>query len=346
MNVSDSHHFEFKFHWLNEQGSQTTMFAKKGSFDGDTLILEKTEIPAVAIANSIVRENRMVISVMTGDEANPVAHLLFQPASKKVTDELKAQLDVARSGVWARHHREQLEKKGLGHTYRDEECPICQATIVLTDMKESPQLYCHFCDSLITIDSSEQPVKKEESFKICEECGMYSRPQKFTIFYFYFLLVVYGWWSKATWRCPACMRGEAWKMFFGNLLFVLGVPVAVVQLYRSYTGDAIGGTFKGLDTGNIRAKNGNVSGALEQYRQILDRVPYSAGVKYNLGMALLLQGDHERAAQTFELALEDCSNYVPAAGQLRMLYEKLGEAEKLKALNRVWSDADVEETSE
>jgi len=30
------------------------------------------------------------------------------------------------------------------------------------------------------------------------------------------------------------MRGEAWKMFFGNLIFLLGVPVARIQLFRSY----------------------------------------------------------------------------------------------------------------
>lgn len=337
MSAIESRHLDFKFHWLNDKGQPTSVFSKKGSFDGEMLKLEETELPAVVIANSIVRDNCMVITVMTGEEANPVVHLLIQPASKKITGELKERLDVARSSVWAKHHREELEQKGLGHTYRDEECPVCQATIVLTDMKETPQLYCHFCDSLVTIDPSEQSVKKEETFKICEECGMYSRPQKFTIFYFYFLLVVYGWWSKPTWRCPACMRGEAWKMLFGNLLFVLGVPVALVQLYRSYTGDSIGGSFKGLDTGNIRARKGNITGALEQYRAILDRVPYSAGVKYNLGKALLIEGEDVRAMKSFELALEDCANYAPAAQYLHVLYQKLGESDKLTELNRTWS---------
>ena len=332
--------FDFKFHWLSEQGHQTTMFSKKGSFDGEMLVLEETEIPASIIVESIVRENRMVLSVFTGEEENPVAHLLIQPSSKKVTEQLKERLDIARSSVWAKNHKEDLEKKGLGHTYRDEICDACGATLILSEMEKSPQLYCHFCDSLTTIDPNEEPLKNEQAFKICEECGLFSKPQKFTIFYFYFLVFFYGWWSKPTWRCPACMRGEAWKMFFGNFIFLLGVPVAVVQLFRSYSSDAIGGSFKGLDTGNIRARNGNVSGALEQYRAILERVPYSAGVKYNLGLALLLNGDDERAAQTFELALEDCSNYAPAAQQLRALYPRLGETEKLKELERVWSGED------
>lgn len=329
--------FEFKFHWLNQDGAATSMFRKRGQFDGETLTLEGTEIPAAVIVQSLVRDSRIVLSVVTGDEEEPIAHLLFQPSSKQATDELKSLLDIARSRCWARHHRETLKAKGLEHAYREEHCPVCSATLILTDMPRSPQVYCHFCDSLTTIEETETLVKNEHVFKICEECGMYSQPRKFTIFYFYFLLVIYGWWSKATWRCPVCMRKEAWKMLFGNLPFVLGVPVAITQLTRCYTSDAVSGAFKGLDTGNIRARNGNVVGALDLYRRILERVPHSAGVKYNLGMALLAQGDRERAADTFELALEDCSNYVPAYHQLKSLYLQLGETERLEELERIWS---------
>lgn len=342
--------FAFKFHWLNEQGAATTMFRKAGSFDGETLTLDDVELPAAVIVQSVVRDARIILAVMTGDEQEPIAHILFQPASKQATDELKSLLDISRSRFWAKHHRETLRKKGIEHSYRDENCPVCDATLILTDMPRSPQVYCHFCDSLSTIDKAvDQPVKNEHLFKICEECGMYSQPRKFTIFYFYFLLVVYGWWSKASWRCPACMRKEAWKMFFGNLPFVIGVPVALTQLTRCYSTDAVGGPFKGLDTGNIKAKKGDLSGALTLYRGILERIPHSAGVKYNLGMSLLAQGDRERAADTFELALDDCSNYVPAYHQLKALYVQLGETERLAELERIWStptddepEADVE----
>ncbi len=333
----------FKFHWINEQGAATSTFRKAGRFDGEILTLEKAEIAAAAIVQSLVRDRRIVLAVLTGDEAEPVAHLLFQPATKKVTDELKMLLDIARSRFWAQHHREALRKKGIEHTYREAVCPVCDATLILSEMPRSPQLYCHFCDSLTTPEATGVRNGSEHAFKICEECGMYSHPRKFTIFYFYFLLVFYGWWSKETWRCPACMREEAWKMFLGNLPFLLGVPVAVAQLVRCYGGDVVGGAFKGLDTGNIRARNGNLGGALDLYRGILERVSHSAGVKYNLGMALLAQGDKQRAAETFEFALDDCSNYAPAYHQLRPLYEELGETERLKELDRIWSTAEEDE---
>jgi len=252
-------------------------------------------------------------------------------------------LDIARSDVWAKQHREDLQKRGLGHTYRDAVCPECSATVILSDMPESPQLYCQFCDTLVTTDPTAEPIAKESEFKICEECGMYSRPRKFTIFYFYFLLVIYGWWSDTTWRCPACMRGEAWKMLFGNLIFLLGVPVAITQLIRSYGGDKVLGKFKGLDTGNLKARKGNVNGALQHYETIMERVPYAAGIKYNLATALLGTGEQEKAAQVYELALDDCSNYAPAYHQLRALYEQLGRKAELAELDRIWSSGGEED---
>ncbi|MDZ7617185.1 MAG: tetratricopeptide repeat protein [Patescibacteria group bacterium] len=338
--------FAFKFHWINEQGNAAGMFRKLGRFDGETLTLEKTEIPAAAIVQSVVRDNRIVLGIHTNDAQRPVARLSFQPASEEVTSTLKQRLDVARSRTWASQHRESLQGKGTEDTYRDAVCPACGATVILSGMPNSPQLYCQFCDSLTTIDPAAQPVKDEHTFKLCDECGMYSKPRKFTVFYFYSLLVVSGWWSKATWRCPGCMRMEAWKMFLGNAPFLLGVPVAITQLVRCYGSDAVNGPFKGLDAGNLLAKKGDLVGALRLYQGILDRIRCSAGVKYNLGMALLTQGDSQRAAEAFELALEDCSNYVPAYQRLKSLYLALGQADQLAELERLWALGEEDERDE
>ena len=132
-------------------------------------------------------------------------------------------------------------------------------------------------------------------------------------------------------------------MLLGNFLFILGLPVAIAQLVRCYGSDVVAGPFKGLDTGNLLAKKGDPVGALRLYRGILERVPHSAGVKYNLGMALLTQGDKQRAAEAFELALVDCSNYVPAYQRLKALYLELGQAEELAELERIWSVDDEDE---
>lgn len=328
----------FKFHLLNDQGHQTSFFRKRGSFDGETLRLDGVPLPAAGMLQTAVRENRMVILYVTAE--GDIAQVALMPTSKKTTDELKRRLDIARSGAWARMHREELKQRGRGDAYRDARCPRCTATVILTDLPPSPQLYCPFCDSLTTTEAVLGPIAGEESLRLCEECGMYSQPRKFTIFYFYFLLVVYGWWNQATWRCPGCMRREAWKMFFGNLLFLLGAPVALVQLLRCYSGAIVGGAFRGLDSANLKARRGDVRGALAGYRSILERVPHSAGIKYNLALALLQQGDEPRAAEALELALADCANYVPAYQLLKGVYTRLGATERLHELTAMWEDVE------
>ena len=70
---------------------------------------------------------------------------------------------------------------------------------------------------------------------------LYARPREFTIMYFDFLLVVYGYRYRKVCRRDTCMRPEAWKMLLGNAPFVLGVPVALGQLWRVYTGKGFAG---------------------------------------------------------------------------------------------------------
>ena len=341
MRITSEQPLEFKFHWLDDQGQQKGFLRKQGHFDGELLVLDDVEIPASVIVHVETRDNKMALTAMTA-EGQP-ATVLVMPASRKDTDRIKMALDISRSDEWAKLHREELIKKDRGHTYRDAECSHCGATLILTDMPQTPQLFCRFCQALSTDSPDADPVPGEQHLRICDECGMYSKPRRFTIFYFYFLLVVYGYRYQMTWRCPACMRGEAWKMLFGNLIFILGVPVALTQLFRSYGGTDFSGPFKGLDAGNIRARQGDFAGALQQYRSILERVPCSAGIKYNLGLALRHQDDSARAADSFAAALDDCCNYAPAYAHLRELYAELGETRKLVQLKEMWGEEEEDE---
>lgn len=338
MTVSEDQPLLFKFHWMNEKGQAAGFLRKKGRFDGETLRLGDSDIPVAIILDTVVRDEGVVFTVPTQEgEATGIGIIL---TSKKIASRLKEGLDIARSATWAEHHRKDLTQRGQGQHYRDAKCPNCEATIILSKMPASPQLYCPYCHILTNSDGTDPAVAEARHYRLCDDCGMFSKPRKFTIFYFYFLLFFYGWRTRTTWRCPTCMRPDAWKMLAGNLLFVLGVPVALTQLARSYAGDVAGGSFAGLDAGNRAARAGRFPVAIEKYRGILDRQGHAAGVKYNLGLALLQQGDQRRAAETFRLALEDCSNYGPAYQQLRVLYEKLGERERLAELKRVWEDAE------
>jgi len=71
-------------------------------------------------------------------------------------------------------------------------------------------------------------------------------------------------------------------------------------------------------------------------------------VKYNIGLGLL-EKNPELAADSFEMALRDCSNYRPVAGLLAHYYEKLGSTDKLTELHYIWgidqTEAEVEAES-
>ncbi len=341
--------WKFKFQFGNAQGQATSIFSKKGSFDGEQLTLDQRTYAVSDIA-AIERRQKLVVMAVAAD--NQLHTLILVFGSQKLSQEFKERLDVARSGFWARQHRADLEKRGQVQDYRDAACPNCQATIILSHMPASPQLYCPFCETLMTLNDNGQSPANERVFRLCDDCGLFSQPQKYTIMYIWFIVVAYGWSMREKWCCRTCIRKEAWKMFWGNLLFVLGLPFAVIQLFRAYSGDWLGGSFRGLDTGNARIIKGDAAAALPYYRAILERVPYAAGVKYNLAKGLLHQDEPGHAAKMLEAALHDCTNYAPAATLLRHLYQELGEQQKLKELDAIWSiaeqqteDLDVEETS-
>ena len=320
----------FKFKYLNEREQQIGFLSTKGSFDGSHLHLGATAIPANAIIQVDNRENRVVLSVAQ-NEGSPATILLTVTSGSVVA--LKAALGKVRSAAWAAAHRDELKSQGREHEFRVVECPHCKATIDLSGFRESPQVSCNFCFSISTLQA---PLAEESQYRLCDECGMYSKPRKFTIFYFYFLLVVYGWTSRTTWRCPACMRGDAWKMLFGNLIFILGVPTAIIQLIRAYGGADLKAMYRGLDSANLKARKGDLASAVSEYRRILESHPHAAGVKYNVGLAMVQQNYMDAAAKTLDAALNDCCNYQPVAQLLAHCYSQLSEPGKLAALKAEW----------
>ena len=330
----------FKFRWLDEQGNVTGLFrSKKGAFDGQELVLDDLTLPVANIISLEIHEERLAVAFVDGDAADSkMFHIYKVPAV-----DLKRAIDAVRSAAWAEITRERMVSEGRGDAFRTEICTQCNATIDLSDMPDTPQVYCVFCSSLMTTGPGGMP--DEHELGLCEECGMFSNPKRFTIFYFYFLVVVWGFTSRVTHRCAACMRGTAWKMLLGNLPFLLGVPVAIVQLFRCYGGKLTGNVMADLDAANLKARKGDMLAALQGYQKVLDQVPFSAGVKYNLAMALLQQNEIQRAADALELVVTDCVNYAPAYFPLSQCYEHLGEEAKLKELRRIWGDANDHESS-
>jgi len=170
---------------------------------------------------------------------------------------------------------------------------------------------------------------------------MYSRPRKFAIFYFYFLVFTFGIHHDSTERCSGCMRKSAWKMVLGNLFGVLGLPFALMQLYRSYSTRSLTGQFQGLDTANLLAGRGKVEAALEKYDVIMDNAPENAGVKFNIALGLMIKRDYEHAQRMFEMSLDDCSNYWPAVNGLVDCLQKQGKDREIRAVAKIWGGTEI-----
>ena len=331
--------FRFKFQFVGENGRAKGLFRKRGTFDGETLVLKEDELPAAALLDVVVRDDVMLFAVpLPGEDGEPaVGNVAIKTAGAAAAGKLKGLLDVARSAAWAEAHRKELEGKGEAADFRTRDCPHCTATVVLSGMPKTPQVFCPFCEALFNVATIAEAPKWERLHRVCDECGYFAAPRKFTVFYFYFLVVAYGWRSRTTYRCPACMRPDAWKMLAGNAPFVLGVPVALTQLARTYGSDLAGGPYAGLDAGNKAARKGKFDVAVAKYRAILDRVGAGAGVKYNLGLALLGEGERDRAADALRASLADCANYAPAYRTLAPLLADLGRADEAADLRRQWA---------
>src|SRR5207237_10268570 len=99
----------------------------------------------------------------------------------------------------------------------------------LTGFAETPQLYCPFCERIVSAD--DQGEMPNLDYKLCDRCGFYSKPIRYTATYL--ILNVMSW--RQHYSCHVCMRRETWKMLVANLLPpFIGFAFAVVQAVRSY----------------------------------------------------------------------------------------------------------------
>jgi hypothetical protein len=324
----------FKFKHVNNKGEETGLLSKKGSFDGETLILDKTQIPILAVVRARRFSNRLILTLLQEDGSMSQGAIALTGGK---TRPLLSAINVATSARWCELRQERLGRQGRQQDFRAAQCPHCQAMIDLTDRPDSPQLYCMYCGSISTHEGT--PPADEGRYRQCESCDFYAQPQEFTEFIFYFLVVMYGWSTRKHSMCHSCMRRKAWKNLFANLLFVLGVPVAVWQLFRAYLGGStLSPAFAGLDKANALAKHGKADRAAEIYDQIEHRLQHCAGVRFNHGFAYLRAGRWDQAVGHLERALADCSNYAPAYGALRLCYERLGRTEDLQSLRAAWGE--------
>jgi hypothetical protein len=320
----------FKYKPLNAQGQESGFLSKKGEIREEELILDKSSIPLAAVAKAVRRSNRLVLVVATQNEPVTLAIAI----TKGRAETLKEAVDQLCSSRWAKAREDRLRAAGKGQAFRTETCPYCRSVIDLSGFESTPQMYCPFCETVVTIGPG--APKDEKTYRFCDQCGYYGQPKPFTTFYFIFLIVAVHYRYRTTTRCNACMRSEAWKMVLGNGLFILGLPFALVQLGRAYLGGAtFSSTFSGLDGANSAARRGRPEKAEAAYQAILGRAGRAAGIRYNQALSQLGK-EPARAAVLAHSALEECSNYSPAADLTIQALSRMGRKEEAEAFKKSW----------
>ncbi len=333
----------FKFEWVREGDETRSNIERRGILQANNLILDELKLPLATIIQSVADKDNLTISLQSDGDNTQKLTIETQSARQ-----LQEELDRVRQSGWRQRFREhtdayqlELESEAGEASIRKAYCPRCDSVLDSQVVHFSPQLSCMSCHAIFMIgsldhDVGETMLSMESGYTFCEDCGMYSKPCKFTIFYFFLPVILYGFYYKRKWCCPPCMRGDAWRMLLGNLPFVLGVPVSIKELIRAYQDTGRGGVFHGLNTANHRARIGDVEGAMRKYREILERRPENAGVRYNLATALMQENRFDDAAVMLKLALADCANFQPAVFALASCYEYLRDYDQLAGLEFEW----------
>ncbi len=143
---------------------------------------------------------------------------------------------------------------------------------------------------------------------------MFDHIRPYTEFYFYFLLLVYGFSYKQVHLCHSCAHKTFLKTLGLNLIFIIGVPSAIWLKVKSMMNR--NPQFEGLAKANALAKAGRPMDAEPYFQQVLAQNPRHPAVLMNRAIGQINGGDKNGAVACLQESLRACNHYLPA---LRML---------------------------
>ena len=312
--MSDSGPVEFKFRYVRG-GQVASIFSSKGRLEEDTLWLGTQAIPCGQILDTTTRDNRLILVLASGTaldkkvsgylvEGSALALDVSRPGAQK----LEQAIDRRTSAHRAEANRARLAAAGRAADFRTLPCGHCGATIDLSGLDKSDYVYCGYCQSLL--DSAGMVVDSGELYHHCDECSFFDRVKGYTEFYFYFLLIVYGFRYKRRHVCDTCAGKMFLKTLLLNLLFVVGIIPAIWIKIKSLRGRE--NRYATLARANALSIKGRYQEAAPLYYEVLQVQPEHPGVLFNQALGALSSSDAEEATALFERSLRACSNYEPA----------------------------------
>ena len=304
--------FKFKF-FVN--GNPKGMFNSKGSASDTGLQLGEDHLPYASVLDSTNRDERLVLILSPQDPAisatlrsNMTQNALVLAVAGNKAELIERCVDRFASRLAAEKKKEALTKSGEGHTFRSSVCPCCDSTVDLTGYEKTAYTYCRFCESLF--GDGVENLKGAPQYRTCDECGYHDRVQGYGAFYFYFLLIIYGFRHSRSHLCDTCGKSLSNKLLAMNSIFLLGVPNAIACFVRARAGKDH--RMKSLAQANRLAQKKKFDLAEAEYRKSLRVFKDHPGVHYNRALAYLTSGDSETGLNALQDALKSCPNYLPA----------------------------------
>jgi len=305
---------DFKYRFVQNRQA-VGLLANSGAASDTTITLDGETIPYRNILETSSRDNRFVFALAPGTQLGPKTGKRLQnnrylalEISKVKADELKKHVDHFGSAIWAEAHRQQLASEGKIQLFSTLVCPHCHATVDLSDTERTTYVYCPYCGSIV--NQSSKVISDSDIYNICDECNMYDRVRGYTVFNFYFLLVVYGYSVKRRFVCDTCATNIAQRALLTNLIFILGVPSAIYMWVKAQTGREP--YFQDLAKANKLARKGKYQEADEIYDKLFSMYPDHPGLLMNKGLGHLHGRDGNGGVAFLTRALRACANYFPA----------------------------------
>ena len=311
--MDPANEMSFKFRFV-KGGQGRGLLAKKATASDTEIDLDGEQILYKDILDTSTRANRLVLdlspSALLGEKSLELlqdGRFLVIEVRQVPADELEKHIDRHSSALAAERHRQELVAAGKVDVFRAVTCPHCGAMIDLSDLAQTSYIYCRFCESIL--DQKQQVVSNGDRYRICGECGMYDRVREYTIFDFYFLIVVYAWRVSRRYVCDTCATRLARNALLRNLIFLLGIPSAIYMLIKANSGRAP--ALQQLAKANRLALKGKFAEANAVYDKLLQRFPDHPGFLLNQGIGYLNGQDVPSGSAYLARSLKACSNYVP-----------------------------------
>ncbi|PKK88650.1 MAG: hypothetical protein CVV64_17830 [Candidatus Wallbacteria bacterium HGW-Wallbacteria-1] len=317
---------KFKFNFIDANGNTRFFLTKHGKLNDKSLELHEWNIDLSHIADTATRDNRLIIQL--GREFRPAPGLqdylldgcaLVAEIYGADARELEKNIDRVSSKTDAAKVQAALEQEGRGDQFKVCKCSNCKATVNISELPESEFIYCRYCESVLTLAG--KVVTNGDQYRLCEECGMFSRVQNYTEFYFYFLLVVYGYSYKKRFMCDNCAGSMFWKMLLYNFLFIIGIIPTMAVLYKSLVGRD--SALAELGKANTLAAKGRFTEADQKFRNLRGKLSSHPGILYNMSMGHFRGNDGTFGGKLLLESMKSCSNFLPTMELIQRIQKSL-----------------------